>query len=116
MNIDFNRQQVLIIDETTYKDIADVTRALEGEERTGFGGLIKRAVAAIAGRYNTLRLEDAYTQFFKTRREEIKTLGPEKYKALKNVLSVRALSLTEIKGDKSGAYPRIMSQIGRAMP
>lgn len=118
MTIDFNRQ-LFLINKTGKTDIADLTRALEGKERSGLRGLVKRVAAAIAGRYDLARFEKSIDGFFAGKKVEItslKTSNPEEYAKLRDLLQQRAFSLTEAKGDDSGTYNRLMNRISAHMP
>ncbi|NGX45683.1 MAG: hypothetical protein K940chlam2_00840 [Chlamydiae bacterium] len=91
-----------------------MVQALRGE-KVSLGQLVMNT---LSGEYTLSRLEGAYEQFFGRRSvdiAELKGSDPESYDQLLNMLSIRAVSLTEAVADNDGVYRRVMHQIREHM-
>jgi len=78
------------------KDIAKLTRALEGVELRGVTGVAKRFFGWLTGQYTPKRLEDAYVDFLSRECAHIRALGTtdsKTYRQLRRDLLVRNCAL-----------------------
>jgi len=119
MQVSFDRQLSAIF-AAGPKDVAKMTRALEGVELHGVRGAAKRLFGWITGKYTLARLERAYDSFFTDRKSEITDLketknadpkANERYAMLQSRFRSNAAHLAE-----EGSRDRLKGRISEELP
>ena len=102
--------QLELINNTKSGSVSGMVQALRGE-KVSLGQIVR---STLSGGYALSKLEEAYEQFFGNRSvdiAELKASDRGAYNDLLNMLSLRALSLTEAVADNNGVYYRVTHQI-----